>query len=58
MTVASSSPFEQRLQPAFECGRIRQCFDLPLEDVLFLLGLIDYHAKTDAVEYVRPNEAV
>lgn len=31
---------------------------LPALNFLFLLGLIDYHAKTDAVEYVGPNEAV
>ena len=27
-------------------------------DVLFLLGLIEYRPKTDAIEYVGPNEAV
>lgn len=31
---------------------------LPALNFLFLLGLIDYHPKTDAVEYVGPNEAV
>jgi hypothetical protein len=31
---------------------------LPALSFLFLLGLIDYHPKTDAVEYVGPNEAV
>ena len=31
---------------------------LPALNFLFLLGLIDYHAKTDAVEYVGPNEAL
>ena len=31
---------------------------LPALNFLFLLGLIDYHAKTDAVEYVGPNGAV
>jgi len=31
---------------------------LPALNFLYLLGLIDYHAKTDAVEYVGPNEAV
>jgi hypothetical protein len=25
---------------------------------LFLLGLIEYHPKTDAIEYVGPNEAL
>ena len=28
---------------------------LPSINFLFLLGLIDYHAKTDAIEYVGPN---
>ena len=31
---------------------------LPALNFLFLLGLIDYHPKTDAVEYVGPNETV
>jgi hypothetical protein len=31
---------------------------LPALNFLFLLGLIDYHAKTDSVEYVGPHEAV
>jgi hypothetical protein len=31
---------------------------LPALSFLFLLGLIDYHAKTDAVEYVGSDEAV
>ena len=31
---------------------------LPALNFLFLLGLIDYRPKTDAVEYVGPNEAV
>ena len=31
---------------------------LPALNFLFLLGLIEYHPKTDAVEYVGPNEAV
>ncbi len=30
---------------------------LPALNFLFLLGLIDYRPKTDAVEYVGPNEA-
>lgn len=31
---------------------------LPSLNFLYLLGLIDYRPKTDAVEYVGPNEAV
>ena len=31
---------------------------LPALNFLFLLGLIEYHPKTDAVEYVGPNETV
>ena len=31
---------------------------LPALNFLFLLGLIEYHPKTDAIEYVGPNEAV
>lgn len=31
---------------------------LPALNFLFLLGLIDYRSKTDAIEYVGPNEAV
>lgn len=31
---------------------------LPALNFLYLLGLIDYHPKTDSVEYVGPNEAV
>jgi hypothetical protein len=31
---------------------------LPALNFLYLMGLIDYHPKTDAVEYVGPNEAV
>ncbi len=31
---------------------------LPALSFLYLLGLIDYHPKTDAIEYVGPNEAV
>lgn len=31
---------------------------LPALNFLYLLGLVDYHPKTDAVEYVGPNEAV
>jgi len=31
---------------------------LPAMNFLYLLGLIDYRPKTDAVEYVGPNEAV
>ncbi len=31
---------------------------LPALNFLFLLGLIEYRPKTDAIEYVGPNEAV
>ena len=31
---------------------------LPALNFLFLLGLIEYRPKTDAVEYVGPNETV
>lgn len=31
---------------------------LPALNFLYLLGLIEYHPKTDAIEYVGPNEAV
>jgi hypothetical protein len=31
---------------------------LPALNFLFLMGLIDYRPKTDAVEYVGPNETV
>ncbi len=31
---------------------------LPALNFLFLVGLIDYRPKTDAVEYLGPNEAV
>lgn len=31
---------------------------LPALDFLFLLGLIEYHPKTDAIEYVGQNETV
>jgi hypothetical protein len=31
---------------------------LPALNLLYLLGLIEYRPKTDAVEYVGPNEAV
>ncbi len=31
---------------------------LPALNFLYLLGLIDYHPKTDGVEYVGPNETV
>ena len=31
---------------------------LPALNFLYLMGLIDYHSKTDAVEYVGPNETV
>ena len=31
---------------------------IPALNFLYLLGLIDYHPKTDAIEYVGPNETV
>lgn len=31
---------------------------LPALNFLYLLGLVEYRPKTDAVEYVGPNEAV
>lgn len=31
---------------------------LPALNFLYLLGLIDYRPKTDAIEYVGPNEAI
>jgi len=31
---------------------------LPALNFLFLMGLIDYFPKTDAVEYLGPNEAI
>lgn len=31
---------------------------LPALNFLYLLGLIDYHPKTDSVEYIGPNEAI
>lgn len=31
---------------------------LPALSFLYLMGLIDYRPKTDAVEYVGPNEAI
>jgi len=31
---------------------------LPALNLLYLLGLIDYRPKTDAVEYVGPNETI
>jgi hypothetical protein len=31
---------------------------LPSLNFLYLLNLIDYHPKTDAIEYVGPNEAL
>lgn len=31
---------------------------LPALNFLFLLGLIEYRPKTDAIEYVGPNDAV
>lgn len=31
---------------------------LPSLNFLFLLGLVEYHRKTDSFEYVGPNEAI
>jgi hypothetical protein len=31
---------------------------LPALNFLFLLGLVEYRPKTDAIEYVGPNDAV
>ena len=31
---------------------------LPAVNFLFLMGLVDYHVKTDAFEYVGKNETV
>jgi hypothetical protein len=31
---------------------------LPALNFLYLMGLIDYRPKTDAVEYVGPNEVI
>ena len=31
---------------------------LPALNLLYLLGLIEYHPKTDSIEYVGQNEAV
>lgn len=31
---------------------------LPALNFLFLMGLVDYRQKTDAIEYVGPNETV
>jgi hypothetical protein len=31
---------------------------LPAINLLFLLGLIEYRPKTDAIEYVGPNETI
>ena len=31
---------------------------LPALNFLYIMGLIEYRPKTDAVEYVEPNEAV
>jgi hypothetical protein len=31
---------------------------LPALNFLYLMGVIDYRSKTDAVEYVGPNEAL
>lgn len=31
---------------------------LPSLNFLYLMGLVDYHPKTDSIEYVGPNEAL
>lgn len=31
---------------------------LPALNFLYLLGLVEYRPKTDAVEYIGPNEAI
>jgi hypothetical protein len=31
---------------------------LPALNFLYLMGLLEYHPKTDALEYVGPNEAL
>ena len=31
---------------------------LPALNLLYLLGIIEYRAKTDSLEYVGPNEAI
>lgn len=31
---------------------------LPALNFLYLLGLIEYHPKTDAVEFIAPNETL
>lgn len=31
---------------------------LPALNFLYLLGLIEYHPKTDSVEYIGPNETI
>jgi len=31
---------------------------LPALNFLYLMGLIEYHPKTDAIEYTGPNETV
>lgn len=31
---------------------------LPALNFLYLLGLIDYRPKTDAIEYIGPNEVI
>jgi hypothetical protein len=31
---------------------------LPSLNFLYLMGLIEYHPKTDAIEYVGPNETL
>jgi hypothetical protein len=43
---------------AKKCAAGGDVLFLPALNFLFLMGLIDYRPKTDAVEYVGPNEAV
>jgi len=31
---------------------------LPSLNFLYLMGLVEYHPKTDAIEYVGPNDAL
>jgi len=31
---------------------------LPALSFLYLMGLIEYRPKTDAIEYIRPNETI
>jgi len=31
---------------------------LPSLNFLYLIGLIDYHPKTDTIEYIKPHESI